>query len=253
MTPDSYIAQVLRSYGVSGRHLANSKLAANAVAQSLNTWASEWLDGLSLSGSHAKGTAVLGESDVDLFISLKAKTPATLEDIYNSLFQWAKTEGWSPRRQTVSIGIDYGGVAIDLVPAKIQSGYRNWHSLYNNRTSSWTQTNVSLHIQKVSNSQRADEIRTIKIWRNLRGLDFHSFYLELTVIDSLHRLSTYKLADNVLEALTFIADHLPTARVIDPANSNNIISSDLSLTERKSIASEARRTLQASTWEEVIW
>jgi hypothetical protein len=231
----------------------NSKLAANAIAQSLKNWAGNWLSKTTLSGSHAKGTSVLGESDVDLFISLRAGTPGTLGDLYNSLYQWAEMEGWSPRRQTVSVGINYNGVAIDLVPAKIQAPYRNWHSLYNNRKSSWTQTNVAIHIQTVSTSGRTDEIRAIKIWRNLRGLDFHSFYLELTVMDSLHRLSTYRLAENVLEALNYIADYLPTARVIDPANSNNIISSSISLTQKTNIALEARRSLQALSWEEIIW
>jgi tRNA nucleotidyltransferase (CCA-adding enzyme) len=75
---------------VTNRHLANSKLAANTVAQSVKNWAGDWLANIGLSGSYAKGTAVLGESDVDLFISLKSDTPFNLEEIYDSLFQWAK-------------------------------------------------------------------------------------------------------------------------------------------------------------------
>jgi hypothetical protein len=196
---------------------------------------------------------VRGSTDIDLFISLKSDVPNNLGEIYESLFKLATEAGWSPRRQNVSIGISYSGTKVDLVPARIQTGYQNYHSLYRSKTKSWTQTNVSLHIATVKNSQRNREIRAIKIWRNLRGLDFPSFYLELTMINALYRRSTVALAENVLNVLRYIADSFTQARVEDPANSNNVISNDLTAQEKNNIASEARKSSQEQYWERIIW
>ena len=228
MTPDQYVLAVLKKYRVSTGPTSAAEQAVNAIAPNIRGWAGRWLSNLSYSGSYAKGTPIRGKTDIDLFISLRSDSPGTLAEIYNSLFALASKYGWQPRRQDVSIGIQYSGVPIDLVPGRKQSGYQYYHSLYRNRTGTWMQTNVSLHIRTVRNSKRTREIRAIKIWRNLRALDFPSFYLELTVINALRYRRTDTLARNVLEALGYIASTFPSARVVDPANSNNIASDDLS-------------------------
>ena len=195
----------------------------------------------------------MGGSDLDVFISLGSDTADTLGDIYWSLYQLASDSGWSPRAQTVSVCANVNGVKIDLVPARLHPGVRNWHSLYNNRTGSWMQTNVIKQIRAVAGSGRADEIRAVKIWRNLRGLDFHSFYLELTVIDALRNLSKRLLAANVVTVLQYIAGELPRRRVVDPANSNNVISNDLDDGGKAALSSAAVETLNAQDWGQVIW
>ncbi|HWW76445.1 MAG TPA: hypothetical protein VNZ44_13695 [Pyrinomonadaceae bacterium] len=252
-TPDGYLRRVLRRYAVNARHRDAALRAAGEVVPAVESWAGSALRKLGVSGSHAKGTAVLGGSDLDVFISLGSDTAATLGDIYWSLYQLASDSGWSPRAQTVSVGANVNGVKIDLVPARLHPGVRNWHSLYNNRTGSWMQTNVIKQIRAVAGSGRADEIRAVKIWRNLRGLDFHSFYLELTVIDALRNLSKRLLAANVVTVLQYIAGELPRRRVVDPANSNNVISNDLDDEGKAALSSAAVETLNAQTWEQVIW
>lgn len=252
-SPDIYIRRVLRQYAVNPRHFGVARRAAIEIAPVIRSWAGAALRDVGISGSHAKGTAIVGGSDVDLFISLKASTSNTLAEIYGSLYDLAHDHGWSPRAQTVSIGINVNGTKIDLVPARLHPGVRNWHSLYNNRTGSWMQTNVVRQIRTVALSGRADEIRAIKIWRSLRGLDFHSFYLELTVIEALLNLSRRMLAANVETALEYIAYELPRRRVIDPANSNNIVSNDLDSEGKDALASAALETLQSSHWEHIIW
>ena len=98
--------------------------------------------------------------------------------------------GFSVRRQNVSIGIDYNSDQIDLVPARRQSQYGNDHSLYVSKKNSWIKTNIDTHISQVSNSNRLNEIKLVKIWRNANNLDFPSFYLELVVIDALYNRTT---------------------------------------------------------------
>jgi predicted nucleotidyltransferase len=252
-TADEYVRQVLRRYAVSRAKYRAALNTARGIAPVIQSWAGTALRNISVSGSHAKGTAVAGGSDLDIFISLRSGTANTLGDIYWSLYQLSLNHGWSPRPQTVSIGLNLDGVKIDLVPARLYPKVRNWHSLYNSKTESWMQTNVAEQVRTVARSGRVDEIRALKIWRNLRSLNFHSFYLELTVINALRNLSTRLLSENVKTALEYVAYELPRRRVVDPANSNNIISNDLEAEGKEILSAAAHESLQYTYWEEVIW
>ena len=99
----------------------------------LTEWAGTQLSSLKQSGSSAKGTAVHGIADFDIFISLKSDTTQTLKEIYNLLDTFVTSKGYTTRRQNVSIGIVSNGLDIDLVPGKIQSGYQNYHSIYSSK------------------------------------------------------------------------------------------------------------------------
>ena len=253
MTPDEYVSAVLRRYVIPTGPYSQAEQNAKAITPVINQWAGAYLVETFFSGSYAKGTGVLGSTDIDIFISLSSSISYSLGQIYNGLFDLASSKGWVPRRQNVSIGVSYNGAKIDLVPGRVQTGYYNYHSLYLNRQDSWTQTNVKLHIDRISQSNRIDEIRAIKIWRNLHNLEFPSFYLELTVLNALSGRSTSNLAQNVLAVLHYLETSFQTARVEDPANTNNIISQDLTAAEKWAIAEQARRSRQASNWEQIIW
>lgn len=250
MNGDQYIQSVLARYAV---NVSQAKTAAEALAPSLRAWAGEQLSDLTYSGSLAKGTGNSISTDVDIFISLRADTQAGLSEIFGSLFALAHSRGWIPRRQNVSIRISAQGKKIDLVPGRIQSGYQDYHSLYRSNADRWTQTNVKLHIDTVSNSGRIAEIRAIKLWRDLHGLRFPSFYLELAVIEALKGQSTATPAANVLRALNDIAGNLLSRRIIDPANTNNVISDDMTMTEKAAVATQARISAAKRTWEEILW
>jgi hypothetical protein len=250
LSGDEYIRGILRKYAV---NTYAAETAANAVAPSIRVWAGTQLASLSFSGSFAKGTANNIGTDIDLFISLKSDTRETLSQIYESLVARAYSLGWNPRRQNVSVGISYAGSKMDLVPARIQSGYQNVHSLYKSKTDSWTQTNIKTHIDKVSASGRIEEIRAIKIWRDLHGLSFPSFYLELFIIQALAGKTRGNVAINVLAALSSIGNSLANTRIVDPANTNNVISSDLSGTEKVSVANQARISANKPYWRDILW
>ncbi len=253
MTPDEYVAAVLAKYEVQRGPNSPAEKLAGAVAGPIRAWAGQWLAALQYSGSYAKGTGVRGVTDVDIFISLRSETPGTLKDLYQGVFDLALREGWSPRKQNVSIGITQEGTRGDLVPGRIQRGYQNYHSLYRHKTDSWTQTNVVLHTDTVKDSGRAREIRAVKIWRFLRTIDFPSLYLELFVIRALSGRRRETLADNVLDALATVGDALASTRIEDPANTNNVLSDELSESEKQNIARLARESVREGNWANIIW
>ena len=246
---DAYVRQVLDSHHVATGPLSPAEQTVAIIAPTLRQWAGSELNRISLSGSYAKSTAVRGSSDVDVFISVTSSI--TLKDIYTSLFKLAATNGWNPRRQNVSVGITLGQVKVDLVPGRLQAGFQNFHSLYRSKHDSWTQTNVSQHVALVRDSGRTDEIRALKIWRNRMGLDFPSFYLELLTIEAL-KSSRDGLADNVFRVFRYIDTDFARARFIDPANTANIISDDLSAPGKVMVLTRARAALAAQTWDEIL-
>lgn len=253
MTADQYVESILAKYEVPRGSTSPAERLGTVVAGPLRTWAGQQLNALQYSGSYAKETGVHGVSDVDVFISLKADSSNTLKEIYDSLYSLAQREGWSPRQQNVSVGVTVNGTRGDLVPGKVQAGYQNYHSLYLRKKDSWTQTNVSLHVDTVHKSGRLREIRAVKIWRMLHGLDFPSLYLELFVIDALSGRSRTSLADNVLHALRTVGSSLPSTRIVDPANTSNILSDDLTQQEKKGIASLAAQSASQQYWKDIIW
>jgi hypothetical protein len=253
VTPDQYVESVLAKYAVPRGPNSPAEQLGTTVAGPLRTWAGQQLNALQYSGSYAKETGVRGISDVDVFISLKSDTKETLKKLYEMLVSLAQRNGWSPRQQNVSVGVTVNGTRGDLVPGKVQAGYQNYHSLYLRKRDSWTQTNVTLHVDTVHSSGRLNEIRAIKIWRMLHGLDFPSLYLELFVIDALSGHSRTTLAENVLHVLRTIGSSLCSTRIVDPANTNNILSDDLTQAEKQRIASQASQSAGQQYWKDIIW
>lgn len=249
--PDQYLLQVIRREAVPTGADSAAMKALRGLLPLIRHWANTHLNTMFPSGSYAKGTAVRSGTDIDLFISLKHTTPVTLEDIYWSLFNFFKDRGFNPKPQNVSINIRVDGVDIDLVPGRLHNALGGYHSLYRRKAKSWQQTNVHKHVAHVKTFNRLPETRLIKIWRNQWNLDFPSFHLEMAVIEAMKGSPVVSLSKRVVRVLEYLRDKFPDARFVDPANTNNIISEDLTATERKIISAAAGRALSGS-WAEFI-
>lgn len=60
-------------------------------------------------------------------------------------------------------------------------------------------------------------------------------------------------ADNIMYLLRDIRDNIQTRRVVDPANTNNILSEELTQMEKKALSDAAQQSLLAPYWGEIIW
>lgn len=252
MTGDQYIHQVLAKYDVTrGGYFSPAMEIVTPLSTELRAAFGHALSSTQLSGSNAKGTAVLGSTDVDVFLSF-ASLGDPLRDIYQAVYDHAQRAGYAPRKQNVSIGITYRGKSVDLVPGRQQST-AGYHSLYRRRANTWTQTNVDVHIRQVRDSGRTAAIRALKIWRNLHHVDFPSFYLELLAIEGMNAARVYTLADSVMAGLRYFASNIERSRVIDPSNTNNIVSEDLTVAEKRAVAGAAGLSAGKTTWGEILW
>ena len=251
MTADDYLRIILRREAVNTGVYSPVRHAQGALRPTIARWAASYLISIFPTGSFVKGTANHSGTDIDLFISLSSKTPESLQEIYDKLFKWLQQNRYNPRRQNVSIKVSVGGYCVDLVPAKRQDNVGTDHSLYRRRARTWAKTNVTKHISRVRQAGRQSETRIIKLWRDQHRIEFPSFYLELTVIAALTGCHA-TLSNNVIRVLEYLSDRFPAARVVDPANTNNVISDDLTMTEKNSVKSLAAAALNASSWNQIV-
>jgi hypothetical protein len=251
MTSDQYLKNIIDNYKAANLTFYDTRLTD--VKNEIRKWAGNQLSEIKLSGSCVKKTAIKGKADCDLFISLKSDTTNSLSEIYNLLDTHFTSAGYTTRKQNVSIGIKTNGLDIDLVPGKIHSGYKNYHSLYLSKKNSWTQTNIDLHIQNVTSTGRQDEIMLTKIWKDCHSLKFPSIYIELVVIHALKFKNKGQLAKNFMTILEYLRDSFVGTKYTDPANTNNIISDMIYKYQHEEIQKAAKSRLNEQYWEQIIW
>ena len=187
-----------------------------------------YLESVTLGGSHAKGTD-LRDSDIDLFLRFSPATPGPISAIQTSL-----ADRCHGQVRNVSVRIAYQGLSVDLVPAR---GNVLWQARFN----TWLKTDIAEQIRYVRNSGLIDEILALKIWRRRHALRFPSFLMELAVIRALK--PGRPIEQQFTSLLHFLATGFPTARLIDPGNSNNVVSDLLTDVEKLRIARRAAISL----------
>ena len=251
MSADQYLQGILIREAVNASAGSPVLGVQTTLMPILQGWAGVMLRNVHPSGSFSKGTGNRSGTDIDLFVSLSNNVTETLQEIHNKLLDTLQSKGYSPRRQDVSINIRVNGYSVDVVPGKHQGGVGEDHSLYRRRANTWTKTNVTTHINTVRSGGRTSEIRIVKLWRHQKGLDFPSFYLELAVMEALSG-ARGSLSQNVWRAFEYLRDTFPTARFVDPANTANIISDDLSATDRAKIKNAAAQALAAANWNQIV-
>lgn len=254
-----YLYKILQKY--KKRDLICHTHTINQLQEALKKWASTCHIDIFTSGSLAKETAVSLASDVDYLISLKSncnENNGGLKGIYDSLFEKLNDTYSNVRKQNVSVRINLNGLEVDITPARKHAGNTNDHWIYISKSDTWKQTNIQKHIKDVSLSGRTNEIKLIKIWRELYQLDFPSIYLEYLIINNiLHNKS--KNIVNLEDNVRFIFSELVKtqgnplfSRIVDPANSSNILSDLLTTAEKNKIINKAQ-TAYLTNFENVFW
>jgi predicted nucleotidyltransferase len=251
MTQDEYVLGIISKYKRKTINSNVSLFVSSTLQPLIKRWAGENLIyNIEYSGSTAKGTATILGSDVDIFVPLK-NNKITLAEYYNGLLE--ALGSYKPRKQNVSIRIEVDGYKIDIVPGRVIEGYQNYFTLYKSKTGTWVQTNISKNIKIVKDSGRINEIIALKIWRYQHSVDISSTLLELIVIAALKNHKTDTPAENILTVLKYIADGLLYCRIIDPSNTNNILTEDLFVSEKQEISKKAKASSEAKNWADIIW
>jgi hypothetical protein len=250
---DKYIEAVILKHRKETGQTSQAYHIAQKFTPILRGWAGETLVEISFAGSYAKDTSVDGSTDADLLILLDAHTCGEMKGLYDNLYSYLDSKSLGPLHRKISIGLNYFGATFDILLARKLRTNQEVHDLYSNKRKTCLQTNVIRHSDLIANSGCCEEIRAVKIWSHLNNLIFPSFYLELTVLNLFANRRKKQLSENFLAVIDYLKDNFIHQQVLDPINSNNIISDDSTGEEKSTITKTAFRTLSQANWAEMIW
>ncbi len=255
-----YLYKILQKY--KARNINLQFPAILRLKSILKTWANGCYIDIIDSGSRAKGTAISLASDVDFLISLTSdcnENSGGLKSIYDSLYSTLSATYQNVRKQNVSIRINLNGLEVDITPARKQPGFTYDHWLYVSKLDTRKQTNIQKHISDISQSGRKNEIKILKIWRELNKIDFPSIYLEYLIVNNIllyYPKDVNSLDPNTWRVFQELAKDVGNPlfdRIVDPANSNNILSDLLTVAEKNKIIEQAKIAADQIGWSSIVW
>lgn len=250
-TTDAYLRDLLARERIASGPDGPLAPVNRVLGPEIRAWAGRSLAALTPSGSFAKGTANHSGTDLDLLVAIAADAPAPIADVYESLFTWLESSGFSPTRQTATINVVIDGFAVDLIPAK-QDGLTGDDVLvYRQRAGVAVRTNLRRHLHHVAATGRESEIRILKLWRDQQQLHFPSLCLEVAVIAALGGVMG-GLSDNLWRVFTYLHERFDMARLVDPGNAYNVLSDEFTMDERRQLSVAVERTLRMTYWSEIV-
>lgn len=205
-------------------------------------------------GSYGKDTMLAVYHDLDIVVYYPTTTTLSLKEIYWQVHWTLAQSGYVAQKKDVAIRLPYqGGFVVDVVPGRAISGDFLYANLYRSEVDSWLQTSIKTHIDTVKRSGLRGTMRLMKLWNVRHSLGLRSFFIELLVARVL-KDTQLKGYDKKLWALfEYIAANIESARIVDPANSNNVISDHIPRLTKRQVAAQARVALQAPRWDQILW
>jgi len=247
---EQYVASMVEKYRVQVDTGSPAHRAADEILPLVKSWGKQYLLGVTLSGAYGKNTAVSLGSHVDLLIALSPVPGMEMKNIFWNLCEYLTDQNLRPHAREVSVQVEHKKFRIDLIPACRE---HQQVLLFNKKSGTHVATDVAQHVHLVANSGRQQEICALKIWRERNRLYFPSFYLELAVLRALESESFGHLTENISAVMRFLSGRFEKTVIRDPANADNVVSSELSGEERGAIAEAARRALYEENWKKVVW
>lgn len=205
-------------------------------------------------GSFGKKTMIRESFDLDIVIYWPNDCGYSLKDMSDAVGNILKKNWKFVNPKTVAWVLPFeGGFHIDVVPGRAIDGTFKYANLYHRDKDSSFQTSIKVHLDAVRDSGRRDVIRLMKLWRTKQTVPLKkSLTLELMTINGCKGTRTDDIEKQLIAALTHVRDNIMTVRIVDPANTNNVLSEEISSVERSKIRVAADAALKAQYWSQVL-
>jgi hypothetical protein len=155
-------------------------------------------------------------------------------------------------RHNVALRLRYTpGWHIDVVPGRAVDETYRYARLWASERGCVRQTSLKQHIDLARQGDR-QVIRLLKLWKWRHRVPAPSFVLELAAA----RMRTgcgASLEERFERVLRFLAENFETARLVDPANSNNVVTAEIHWSQKAAVADAARASCAAGNWDRVVW
>jgi hypothetical protein len=252
MTNEAYLSQLLREQDLSQEQLDTLRSLREKIERQVGllTGAPRFYYG----GSFAKHTMIRDAFDLDIVVYWPSDCGFSLKGIFDAVGKELQKHWSSVVPKTVAWELPFqGGFHIDVVPGRALDSSFRYANLYRRDSDTSLQTSIKVHIDTVRNSDRREAIRLMKLWRARRNVPLKkSLALELLTIEGCKGIRTDQLEQQVLASLRYIRDNILTTRIVDPANSNNFISEEISAADKYLIQSAADQAIKAQYWSQVL-
>lgn len=253
MTGHEYLERVLKKQTVSSGTISQMQSTRDAIESALRK-AIGWGPRFYYAGSYGKDTMLAAYHDLDLVVYFSSDVNKTLKDIYWVVFRALRSAGYVVQQKDVAIRLPYeAGFNVDVVPGRAMSSDFIYANLYRSSVDSRLQTSIKTHIDAVRGSGLRGTMRLMKLWNVRHDLGVRSFFIELLVNRVLAGRSVTGYDNKLAAMFSFIAANIESVRIVDPANSNSVISDLMSTATKQHVAWQARAALDARYWSEVVW
>jgi hypothetical protein len=211
-----------------------------------------WSPRVYYGGSFAKKTAIAAQFDLDVVVYFAAETAAGPRELYEAVERRLRAAGHTVLRHNVALRLQYTpGWHVDVVPGRALDESYEYANLWASEREATRRTSLKKHIELARAGDR-EVIRLLKLWRARHVAPVGSFVLELAAARALRDCAGMPLADRFRRALELLA-RLEDVRLVDPANSANVVTNDIDWTRRKEVADMAARSCAETQWERVVW
>lgn len=205
---------------------------------------------IKIAGSCSKGTAIRESYDLDIVVYFPSSDDRSLKQIYeDALKLLSKKFAVQPKNSALRItGLESNGenddYHIDVVPGRFIQDNKDvfLHVSYGEKER--MQTNLKTHIDYIVNSGCQDIIKLVKIWKVRNNVQVKTFVLELFVIKHLEDKRDKTDLESSFKAVMEAFRDNAIVGLVDPANSNNNVSSTLDEGQKQLIANKAEETLE---------
>ncbi len=200
-------------------------------------------------GSHEKGTMIRDNYDLDIVCYFPSSDGRTLKEIREDVSKHLGKEyvvepkASAERIKNLKGSSAPAGYHIDVVPGRVIEGTKDVfiHVAYGERER--MQTNLKTHIDHIVNSKCVPVIRLVKIWAHRNNIHIKTFILELFVVEALSgSRNKNNLQESFLKVMETFKDKFDNLQLVDPANTNNIVSQTIDASEKMTVMSAAEDT-----------
>ena len=217
-------------------------------------------------GSHEKGTMIRENYDLDIVCYFPNTDTRSLKEIREDVSSHLKSKYLIEEKASAERISDLKGVSvpsgyhIDVVPGRFIEGTNDVFLHVAHGEKERIQTNLKTHINHIANSGCVPIIRLVKVWANRNRLSIKTFILELFVVEILSgSQNKSNLRESFLKVMEAMKDKFGNVQLVDPANTNNIVSQSINSSDKIMVNSAGEkafnllnRSEKISDWENIF-
>lgn len=251
MTPETFLQNLLAAQNLSDQQEKDLQAHKKEVTDFLRAkFGNDPV--IKYAGSREKGTMICDKYDLDIVCYFPSSDTRSLKEIREDVAKRLSENYLTTSKASAERILDLKGATspgdfhIDVVPGRFIEDSKDVFMHVASGDKERMQTNLKTHIDHIVNSGCVPVIRLAKLWAVRNNVKVKTFVLELFVIQALSgSQNKADLKASFLKVLEAFKDDFSKTQLVDPANSNNIVSRLIDDSEKALVEQVASTTLSA--------